>query len=323
MRLSLWAAFAVAALTLTAPAPLYANDSAAVLEAGGLRLVRDAPVEILSERLYISPTQIEVDYRFRAAGDTSVTTLVAFPLPEYDLAWLGDSVLGSPGETVQSRSDFRIWVDSVERSPKIEIKALRNGIDVTEQLESFGISVGSLDYDGLRQQMIALSPQARARLERNDIVQWWGETEPQPLWTLKATYYWSQTFPAATPVEVRHTYTPIAGAFFISDPELRGFEPADYCMTGAEKRGVANRLEAAPHGALLARTVRYVLKTGANWQGPIGMFHLIVDKAESNALVSLCFEGFEKTGPTRFEATRKDYAPSRDLELLFVNAGVQ
>ena len=54
-----------------------ANDSAAVREAGGLRLVRDAPVELLQEDLTISATQIDVSYVFWAFDSLSTASIVA------------------------------------------------------------------------------------------------------------------------------------------------------------------------------------------------------------------------------------------------------
>ncbi|WP_165821549.1 DUF4424 family protein [Falsiruegeria mediterranea] len=311
---------AAATLSMVVPMPLYANDSMAVMEAGGLRLVRDAPVEILTEQLYISTTEIRVDYQFRAADNLGTTTLVAFPLPEYDLAWHSYSVLGEDSDTVQSRSNFRVWVDGNEISPQLEVKAMRNGIDVTSQLISYGIPIDSLSYLGLMNALEAQSSQARSWLQENDVVRWNDGYDPEPLWTAKATYYWSQTFPAGKTVHVRHAYRPIAGAFFIADPQLRDFSPADFCMSAGEKKGVLNRLKKANHGALLASQVRYVLTTGANWQGPIGQFHLIVDKARPEALVSLCFDGLKKTAPTRFETTIRNFVPTQDLDLLFVNS---
>jgi hypothetical protein len=61
-----------------------------------------------------------------------------------------------------------------------------------------------------------------------------------------------------------------------------------------------------------------VLTTGANWAGPIGDFRLMVDKGESDSLVSFCADGVKKTGPTTFEVRHANFTPTRDLEILIL-----
>ena len=152
-----------------------------------------------------------------------------------------------------------------------------------------------------------------------DIVRWNEGFDPEPRWTVRATYFWTQNFPPGRDVHVRHTYTPIAGGFIVTDGASPGFDPDDYCMTDAERAGLRNRLAESAHGAVAARQVRYVLTTGANWQGPIGQFRLLVDKQNAGDMVSLCFDGLSRIGPTLFEVTVPDFVPEQDLELLFIS----
>ena len=61
----------------------------------------------------------------------------------------------------------------------------------------------------------------------------------------------------------------------------------------------------------------FVLKTARNWKGPIGRFHLTIDKLKPDNLISLCWDGdLKKTGPTTFESTRENFAPAGDIKLL-------
>ncbi len=62
----------------------------------------------------------------------------------------------------------------------------------------------------------------------------------------------------------------------------------------------------------------YILTTGNNWYGPIGDFHLTVDKLHAESLVSFCGENVKKTGPTTFEMRAKDYYPMDDLNILLI-----
>jgi hypothetical protein len=64
--------------------------------------------------------------------------------------------------------------------------------------------------------------------------------------------------------------------------------------------------------------INYVLKTGANWAGPIGAFRLVVDKGAPQNLVSFCGDSVAKIGPTRFEMRGHDFRPAADLHVLIL-----
>ena len=66
------------------------------------------------------------------------------------------------------------------------------------------------------------------------------------------------------------------------------------------------------------RRIAYVLTTGANWAGPIGDFHLTVDKGAPDSLVSFCADGVKKIGPTLFEVRHANFTPTRDLHVLIL-----
>jgi hypothetical protein len=59
-------------------APVHANDSSAAMAAGGLVLVKNDQVRMVSEVLRIAPRLVEVDYVFENTGSRDVTTEVAF-----------------------------------------------------------------------------------------------------------------------------------------------------------------------------------------------------------------------------------------------------
>ena len=66
------------------------------------------------------------------------------------------------------------------------------------------------------------------------------------------------------------------------------------------------------------RTLGYILTTGGNWAGPIGRFHLTVDKGAAQNLVSMCAPDIQRTGPTTFELTRMNWRPRSNLLLYFL-----
>lgn len=74
-----------AATAASLPQTLEGNDSTAVLGAGGLVFAKTADIEMISEELFVSASEILVKYKFENRSARDVTTLVAFPLP--DLAY--------------------------------------------------------------------------------------------------------------------------------------------------------------------------------------------------------------------------------------------
>ena len=66
--------------------------------------------------------------------------------------------------------------------------------------------------------------------------------------------------------------------------------------------------------------VQYVLKTGANWQGPIGHFEMQIKK-EGADLISTCpIPGLElRRAPYGFNAVASNYTPTSNLDILFVS----
>lgn len=72
-------------------------------------------------------------------------------------------------------------------------------------------------------------------------------------------------------------------------------------------------------GNVKTQTVSYVLSTAKFWNGPIGHFHLVLDKQKPNSVLSLCWDGeLTKTGLTTYEFTASNFRPTQDVRLLVV-----
>jgi hypothetical protein len=95
-----------------------------------------------------------------------------------------------------------------------------------------------------------------------------------------------------------------------------------YCTDAHFLAGVDRRFAAMTKPGTFAiyteTWIGYVLRSGANWSGPIGDFRLVVDKGSTDNLVSFCMDGVTKIGPTRFEVRKADFEPTRDLNILIV-----
>jgi hypothetical protein len=106
-------ALLIIAVTGFASAAL-ANDSSALLEAGGIVLTQSADVTMVSEDLTISRSKVRVAYQFKNTSDKDVRTRVAFPVPPIPVCTEeasgncdGDMQIANGPNPMQ----FRLWVD--------------------------------------------------------------------------------------------------------------------------------------------------------------------------------------------------------------------
>ncbi|MCG5247733.1 DUF4424 family protein [Methylorubrum extorquens] len=83
--------------------------------------------------------------------------------------------------------------------------------------------------------------------------------------------------------------------------------------------GIRRLTAAKPEGYTRAFEVSYIVTTARNWAGCIGRFALTVDKGRADSLVSFCWQGVRKTGPTTFAWEARDYVPDSDLRVLLVS----
>lgn len=313
----------LAAILLAAPAA--ANDSVASMGAGGLVLERTDGIEMRSEDLYVSATEIRVRYRFYNRTDRDIATLVAFPMPDLHGEIESDVALEDP-----LRMPFTTMVNGRRVATNVEQKAVLNGVDHSDMMRGLGVPFAPRGDATLRALAALPRPQIDMLIEMGLVEdRSWTDggvrhLQLAPLWTLKTTHYWTQVFPAGRELDVRHRYVPAvggsAGSIF-GDPELEAGEHgrADvdrYCADDAFRAGARRMRE---RGLYLTETwVDYILTTGANWAEPIGDFRLVVDKESSRNLVSFCGEGVRRISPTRFEIRRRNYTPTRDLSVLIL-----
>ncbi len=308
-------AFAILA-ALAAPAA--ANDSTAQLGAGGLELVRNDTIEVLSEDLYVSAKEVRVTYHFRNRTDAPVTYLVAFPLPTIDAIVPEVMNVTLPAGGSENFMDFAVTVDGAPVEPKLEARVIALGLDQTEVVRRLGLSLNPMDFD-LYQWLQTAPPPEKEELNRLGLA----TVDPystQAVWKLETTFYWEQTFPPGEVVVVEHRYKPITGYGFFGDWIFN--EPVyreKYCIDGAFEAAARKKLAAIEdrnNPYMNEQRVSYILTTANNWATPIQDFRLVVDKGSPDALVSFCGTNVKKIGPTQFEMRATDFVPERELEIL-------
>ncbi|HYD36599.1 MAG TPA: DUF4424 domain-containing protein [Allosphingosinicella sp.] len=309
-------------LVVAIAAPAAANDSTAERVAGGVVLTRSADIDMVSEDLFISAAEVRVRYVFRNRSAKPIETEVAFPMPDRDLGEERQMDVAYP-------SGFRTEVAGRPRIMWKDRRAMLGRVDHTARLLDLRIA---LDADS--EALDKLSAAAKSELvelglvevEEFDSGKGW-ERHLAPLWTLKETYGWTETFPPGRDVVVEHRYVPGVGGSVdaaLGFPEFRASPEGkamirDYCVDAAFLAGLDRMRRRSP--ATPEQRIGYILTTGGNWRSPIGRFRLVVDKGRPENLVSFCGEGVRKISPTRFESVRTDWRPDRDLKVLIVMPG--
>ncbi|MCW5720393.1 MAG: DUF4424 domain-containing protein [Devosia sp.] len=337
-----------ALLALALAAPALGNDTMAQLGAGGLVFVANDNIQMASEDLYISPTEVRVTYEFNNISDEAQTILIAFPMP--DVEGSGDFMVDVPvqhqdgdGVPLIANPDnlfgFATTFNGHRVKAELHQYAFAHNIDYSSLLRELNIPLapfGDATYAALRElddtdgeRLAALGIIYRSEYDAGEGTEW----DLVPLWTLRSTYSWQATFEPGMS-EVVHTYTPsIGGTVATTFMPIKGNASqqqrhADYvrkyCIddniiaTLRKKQITHDGWTDYPY---IENWISYIWSTGNNWFGPIGKFTLTVDKGAVENLVSFCGENVKKIGPTTFQMTATDWYPpwDRELEILLLH----
>jgi hypothetical protein len=328
----IWIAAAGAAAALAFAGSAAGNDSSAELADGGLVLTKSAAIEMQSENLFISPTQVRVDYKFANTSDKDVTVTVAFPMPDITTNGV-DDMIAIPTQNPTNIMGFSTTVDGKPVVAQVEQKALKDGVDRTALLKSLGVPIQP-HLDAADAALDKLPKSAQDQLLKlgmvtpNDYDAGHGmEHHLGAAWTLKTTYFWQQTFPAGKVLSVHHQYTPSLGGtagtswgttYFSQEPTYAASK-AKYCV---DDDFIASARKTIPPGQEMPnfyeQRLEYILSSGANWKTPIGDFRMTVDKGAANNLVSFCGTGVVKISPTQFQVHQTNFTPTGDVSILLL-----
>lgn len=330
MRVVLCAGAAAAALLFASEAA--ADDSSAALGMGGLVFTQSADIRMADEDLRISPKEVRIRFAFANDGAHDIDTIMAFPLPDIDTAEFSNSAIGTVTGDPVNFVGFKVTADGRPVAVSVEQRAFFNGRDVTATVRSVGLPVNVISDQGYKL-LVALSPEKRKLLTSAGLAEFDEYNNALPRWIVRTKFFWHQHFPAGKTVVLEQRYQPVTGQFFFGSYDLKP-EAADgqtllksYCTDPGSKatleKMIAAKEKADPQGGgyLNAYETDYILMTGNNWKGPIGRFHLTLDKLKPDNVLSLCWDGtLEKTGPTTFEDTRERFAPRADIKMLVLDA---
>ena len=310
--------------------PTLANDSIGRVGVGGISFEKSEDIRMASEVLEISTKKIRVEYHFINDADHDIKTTILFPMPSY--GW-------NPGESPSEENHvpLRPFSTSVDGKPiptRLVRRALKDGLDVTEQLSKMGLNDSQMfdtfshcPDDGTERKFsfCGRTPAQTKSLEQ------FGN------WKAQETAYWEYTFPARQEVIVTHEYKPFVGDHYTIPYQSSGHGysfPIDDSKQNTEactKEGTIQAVE--KHVRSLAektkkdvwvtiKEVEYVLGTGRNWKGPISQFTLRIVKKQPDTHVSVCFPGKPvKISNTILEFTQMDFTPQDKLIVYFYEVG--
>jgi len=305
----------------------FADDSSAALGAGGVVLTQAADIRMAKEDLYVSPKQVRIRFEFVNDSAKDIDTVVAFPLPDLDTSEYTESPLGTVMPDPVNFVGFAVVADGRRIVPQVEQRAFYEGRDVTAIVQSAGVPL-NLTSPKFGDAMDHLSPRQRKILEGAGLSDSESGEAEHPHWLVRTKFWWQQKFSAGKTVVLEHSYQPVTGqSFFTSydlagDPKQQSYWTTNYCLDAAAHSAIAARIggkvaSEEAGGMMQAFTTDYILMSGNNWKGPIGHFHLTLDKLKPDNILSLCWDGaLKKTGATTFEATRDNFAPKSDIRLL-------
>ena len=323
----------IAILLVTAlPSMATANDSMAELSIGGLTFTRNADISMESEELTITPEFVTVRYVFLNQSDKPANLTVGFPLPDIDLAEADNYAI--PTTDPVNFVAFQTKIDGKPVTFTINQRAFLGEKDISARVRNAGLPILPV---GTQQSKVGELPaDVRQKLIEEGLLHPAGtDASGQPLhaasWTVRTSVVRQQSFPPGKPVTVEHRYRTSMGVSFdtvlrksLRENAAMGEEfkryRAEYCVMDDLLRGV-DRIAGGAEGntqKLRERRISYVLKTGANWAGPIKDFRLVIDKGQPDRLVSFCLDGVKKISPTTFEVRKKDFTPERDLKILLI-----
>ena len=310
------AAYATLLAACLAYGPATANDTSAELAAGGLILTKNDTIIMASEDLYISPSAVRVRYSFVNTSPRDVTLRVAFPMPDIGGPGFFQSDVSIPVDDPANILGFTTKVDGAPVRASVEQKALVAETDHAAWLRANHIPL-AVHQGGVQEAFKHLPPAKQQEAVKLGLF----DDDLEPVWVLRTTYHWLQTFPAGRPITVEHRYAPSVGATvgtglgsnYSSDTAQK------YCVDKALMTTLAR--SAAKHDGSPRYTeswIDYILVTGGNWKHPIGDFRLVVDKGAPQNLVSFCADGVKKISPTQFEVRKTNWRPEKDLSILFL-----
>lgn len=340
------AAWIATALLLAVHPMAVADDGYAEMGLGGLiSLAKTDKVAMKAESLEISPRLVKVTLDFENLTQSRMTFPVIFPMPTYTTETPGFSWAGMPG-------DFDVRVDGRKASFRTRVRALDCGFlsqrslpckDVTKSLKAVGLTDRQIALFPVASPfkrilgagaVPGLTPPQKKALRKMLLVREDGpwqqdkplEPPPYPTWAVEVSYLWQMTLSARSMVRVEHQYAPFASggsAGYLNEQVLRKEFCADDSFIDAWKKLPASGPYSSSETPVGGVIVQYVLTSANTWSGPIQDFTLRLLKDAPDELIAACFPAPFHEDSNALEVRVSNFAPKRNLRVVFFNLPAQ
>ena len=300
-----------AALSQTQPPPA---EPTRELAAGGLVLAPDAALAIAVYEVTLARDEIRAVYRIVNPGADARTIYVTFPLPDLDMAAIGDQVVTLPKSDPQNYVGANVTSDGAAVALRIEQRAQALGLDVTQDLAAAGIPLFPLGTAASRR-LQRLPEATRSDFIERGVLRF-EDGRVHAAWTLKTTAFWRQVFAPASTTTVELAYAPVPAQAALTPSVIEGLRRS-HCIEPDIEAAIASKATALASGAPLL-WLSYQLTSGVTWPAPAASFRLLVRKPTADSIIATCRKGFKAVGPTVLEWTAKDFYPDDDVAVLFV-----
>lgn len=339
-----------------------ANDTKVTVESGGIVIEKkERDIQMVSEKLKISPRKIEVQYVFFNHGPDK-TIKIGFPLPrspynmsspyphsswdEAEIAlrilygdFSGSSTTLEKALQLSEIIDFSVSVDGVRKLFNRHMRAFNvSGKDITELLIKHRIPLSSAYLRGFTEDPpMGLFPGLEKKLKVLGLL----NEKNQPNWYTQTTYVWENKFVFEKHTCIEHTYTPSSGRVFISSKDFTNKNQMHNHIDGSyinldectyDKKYLDEFLKhweeqskdsLNPQKTILKSLseVRYILKTGANWCGPIKKFRLEVKPENPCDLVIISGQYKMTRMPDGVNVIElEDFTPQENIRVWFISS---
>ncbi len=305
-----------ASLVLATSHTAWAAEPTSELPAGGL--VYAGGMALLTERedIVIAPSRVLASYIVRNAADEARTTLLAFALPEVDMLAIDGAPVENAAYDPQNPSNYVAFSASVDGQPA-EMFGQSNAlamslVDVTSLLKSHAIPLYPYD-PAVIERLNSLTEPIRTDLVNRSLARM-SDGQLEPLWTLKSTLFWQQTFAVGQVRTITISYQPVAG----SSSWTADTAPAlmqRYCVPA----GVAEALTArvASGEPAVVKWVHYLSYAGAGARGSIGQYRVAV-QTPPNIRAYSCVAALSSTAGKAGELVLANHVAEGEVQVLFV-----
>lgn len=334
-------------LLLLFVSPTWADDSIEASSTGNIVFEKVPQLIMEDETLTINKSKgeglgtaqfsIDVDFHFKNTSSEDITRKIAFVLPpilcreDMRSSWTGLDADNPNQPSKHELKDFTVVVNGESKSFTKRTEALIDKRNITELLNKHNIPLNPCKIQVTAEGKP--DPRYSKELEKNHLL----TSANEPEWSEHIYFEWTQTFPAGKTINIHHHYSTPSGGSVVAPRSLKELNET-LTQNNSSQQPIWNKSPdtlATTHPSLvktdgtskrfcvMPEWVRYQLTTGANWNGGIRNFKLIIkDDADAPFAINKFYK--DKNAQVSIDKntmtfTMKDFVPTENLHIQFLS----